>query len=41
MVLPLISSLLLFGGSYILLTRLMLLSVQTVVAADAEDEGNR
>ena len=41
MLLPLLSTLLLFGGSFILLTRVMLLSVRTVVAVTAEDEKNR
>ena len=38
MLLPLLSSLLLFFGSFILLTRVMLLSVRTVVKVTAGDE---
>ncbi len=41
MLLPLLSSLLLFGGTFILLTRAMLLSVRTVVAITAANEKNR
>ena len=40
MLLPFLSMLLLFGGSFILLTRLMLLSVRKVVAV-AEGGKNR
>ena len=41
MLLPLFFMLLFFGGSFILLTRLMLLSVRTVMVATAEDGQNR